>query len=547
MKDGIKLLDCTLRDGGYYNHWDFSPELIDDYLLAMAALNVDYVEIGFRSLNNNGFKGGCAYSTDKFISNLNIPKELSSKIGVMVNGSELLPKSGSSVSDVEGFLTEKLSVLFKLKEYSPVTLVRIACHVHEFRACLPAASWLKNAGYLVGFNLMQVAERTAEEVTALALEARDYPIDALYFADSMGSLDPEKTSKIITAFKRGANCELGIHTHDNMGLAIANTQRAVRDGVLWVDSTVTGMGRGPGNSQTEYLALALQEQRNVKSNPIKLFELIRKHFKPMQNEYGWGTNPYYYLAGKYGIHPSYVQEMLSDNRFNEEDILAVINHLKLEGGKKFSSNLLEGARHFYSGTPKGQWCPQELINDRDVLIIGTGPGVMRHKAAIESFIKEKAPFVIALNTQQIISADLINVRAACHPVRLLADCAEHLSLPEPILTPASMLPNDVRNELMAKEILDFGLGVKEGVFEFNESHCLVPAAMVAVYALAVAASGKARKIFLVGFDGYSTGDVRNSEMNEMFRLFCEADGSIPLVSLTPTTYQIPAASIYGQL
>ena len=67
------LLDCTLRDGGYYNAWDFDLELISDYLQAMANLPADYIELGFRSLNNNGFKGGCAYTSDSFIRQFNIP------------------------------------------------------------------------------------------------------------------------------------------------------------------------------------------------------------------------------------------------------------------------------------------------------------------------------------------------------------------------------------------------------------------------------------------------------------------------------------------
>ena len=83
------LLDCTLRDGGYYNDWDFEPELVKDYLEAMNSLEVDFVEIGFRTLKNEGFKGGVAYSKDTFLSNLNIPSGLINKICVMINGSEI--------------------------------------------------------------------------------------------------------------------------------------------------------------------------------------------------------------------------------------------------------------------------------------------------------------------------------------------------------------------------------------------------------------------------------------------------------------------------
>ena len=75
--------------------------------------------------------------------------------------------------------------------------MRVACHLHEFEDCLPAATWLKDKGYLVGFNLMQIAEQTSEEITLLAHKASEYPFDVLYFADSMGSLPPKKVSEII--------------------------------------------------------------------------------------------------------------------------------------------------------------------------------------------------------------------------------------------------------------------------------------------------------------------------------------------------------------
>ena len=548
VKNNIVFLDCTLRDGGYYNAWNFSPDLVTEYLKAMAALNVDYIEIGFRSHKSLGFKGGCAFSNDAYLKSLNIPSELSDKIGVMINGSELVSKSAGLLSFEKNIehINTVLQTLFRPKKESPVTLVRIACHVHEFISCLPAATWLKAQGYLVGFNLMQVAERSFEEITEFAKQASQYPIDALYFADSMGSLSPQQTSQIVQAFQKGFSGALGIHTHDNMGQAIANSMQAIEDGVTWIDSTVTGMGRGPGNAQTEYLSIAIEHLRPEKGNPTKLFELIRQHFKPMQDHYGWGSNPYYYLAGKYGIHPSYIQEMMQDARYSDEDILAVIEHLKVEGGKNFSLNTLESARHFYSGDPRGSWSPEDVIKGRDVLIIGTGPGVKTHQTAIEGYIKNHKPYVIALNTQKNIAENLIDVRAACHPVRLLADCQEHLKLPQPLITPASMLPIDVQQELKNKALLDFGISIEPIGFEFYSNYCALPTSLVVAYALAIATSGKAKRILLVGFDGYSGDDPRTKEMDKLLKLYKHANQSINMISLTPTRYEIMTQSIYAQ-
>lgn len=84
-----------------------------------------------------------------------------------------------------------------------------------------------------------------------------------------------------------------------------------------------------------------------------LMNLIARHFQPMQQHHGWGTNPYYFLAGTYGIHPTYIQEMLSDSRYAEEDLLVAIEFLRQQGGKKYNPGTLESARHFFSGEPQG--------------------------------------------------------------------------------------------------------------------------------------------------------------------------------------------------
>ena len=529
------ILDCTLRDGGYYNAWDFSPKLIQQYLDAMQAAEVDVVELGFRTLKNLGFQGPCAFTTDEFIRSLAIPAGLI--VGVMVNGKELVaeaPQQGA------------LERLFpNAASDSPVQLVRIACHVHEFEKVLPAVSWLRGRGYKVGLNLMQVAERTEQEVKALAGLAKNHPIDVLYFADSMGSMSPDRAAQIIQWFRSEWTGAMGIHTHDNLGLALSNTLRALDEGVTWVDSTVTGMGRGPGNARTEELTIEIAERRGKTTNMVPLMALLREHFKPMQAHYGWGTNPYYYLAGKYGIHPTYIQEMLSDSRYSEEDVLAVIEHLRVEGGKKFSLNTLDAARHFYRGEPTGQWSPKERFAGRDVLLLGTGPGVARHRDALERYTRDHEPLVLALNTQSAIDADLIDLRVACHPVRLLADCDSHTHLPQPLITPYSMLPADVRDSLAGKDVLDFGLNVQADSFEFSDTHCTAPTSLVVAYALAMATSGQATRILMAGFDGYGADDPRTQEMQALFEQYQQAEQALPLTAITSTRYGLHTESVYA--
>jgi len=533
----MQLLDCTLRDGGYYNAWNFSKPLANAYLKAMAAAGVDIVELGLRSFINKGFKGPNAYTTDEYLKSLDIPAGL--KVAVMVNAAELVG---------QGSLEEKLDKLFpKNAIESSVDVVRIACHVHEFKEALPASHWLKSNGFTVGFNLMQVADRSAEEIEELAREASQYPVDVLYFADSMGSMEPDDAVNIVKYFRRHWQGSMGIHTHDNKGLALQNTLAAWNHGVDWLDATVTGMGRGPGNARTEELAIEVADIRKRELNLVPLMVLIREHFQPLKEQCGWGSNPYYYLAGKFGIHPSYIQTMLSDSRYSEEDILSAIDHLKEEGGKKFNFNTLGATRNFYLGNPRGRWHPTNLFKGKDVLLLGTGPGVFQHKEALETYIQEHKPLVLALNTQSSIDQSLIDVRAACHPVRLLADCEQYSELPQPLITPASMLRDDVVEGLSGCDLLDYGISVSEGKFAFKDSCCVIPYPLVVCYALAVLTSGSANQILMAGFDGYPSGDPRNLEMSNVLRIYQASSEAINLVSITRTYYEIPEMSVYGMI
>lgn len=530
------LLDCTLRDGGYYNAWDFEPKLIQEYLNAMQSAGVDCVEFGFRSTVKNSFMGGCAYSTDEFIGEFDIPPGM--KLSVMVNAAEFLDADKKIDEGV-------LSRLFAHASESRVSLVRLATHFRDLDRVLPVTHWLGEAGYSVAMNIMQVEDRSEEELEVAGFSAEKYPLDVLYFADSLGSMDPERTKSVVRTLRRGWQGSLGIHAHDNMARALVNSVAAVEEGAQWVDGTLTGMGRGPGNAKTELLVLELEHLRGANRNLTDLFSLVRRQFQPMQREYGWGVNPYYYLAGKYGIHPTFVQNMLGDARYESEDVLSVIEHLRVQGGKSFNAESLANAQAYYTESPGGSWSPRELFAARDVLIVGNGPGTGRYRDAIERFIQNKQPVVVALNAEHQISNEIVDVRIACHPLRLLADCEKYRSYPQPLITPVSQLPQDVLDNLKTVTLLDYGITVNADRFEFNKYYAVVPKPLVFVYSLAAASSGGANKIMLAGFDGYSPGDPRNDEMDELVDLFFATEHVPDLVAITPSRYKVPCTSVYA--
>ncbi|MDB4654890.1 aldolase catalytic domain-containing protein [bacterium] len=530
------LLDCTLRDGGYYNSWDFSVDLIEAYLKSVSECKVDIVEIGFRSLLNAGFKGACFFSTDDFLNSLSIPSNI--LISVMVNGSELVNKSNVEVS---------LKALFPNPSSSSVVdIVRIACHFHELEAIGQSIRWLHQHGYRVGLNIMQISERTEEEISSVCEILSDLPLEVLYIADSLGSLLSKDVKRILSWFSNSWSGSLGIHTHNNMGLALQNTLDALDHGVTWVDTTVTGMGRGPGNTKTEEFLLEIYDLQSSDFNVSSLMALIEKYFQPLKDHYGWGTNPYYFLAGKNSIHPTFIQEMLGDARYTHDEIIAVIQNLsKRGGGYQFSSNALGEARNFYPDQPTGRWNPISCFSSRDILILGSGPSVCHHKSAIESYIRRNNPIVIALNTGGDISNELIDYKIACHPVRLLADVSVHINQRQPLISPFSLLPEYLKSAFGTKDILDYGLGFGPN-FEFHDTFCIVPNCLVIAYALSAAVSGNAKHIYLAGFDGYTPGDPRNDELELIFDQFINSAPNQDILQVTPSKFKVlPKGTIYS--
>ena len=154
----LQILDCTLRDGGYYNNWCFSRELVVSYLHAMGKSGVDMVEIGFRNFPQDNFLGPYAYSTESFLRTLDIPDSIT--LGVMIDAKTILNSSYSP--------QQAIDQLFIAAKDSVVGLVRIAAHFAEAEHCQPIVERLKQLGYSVGLNLMQSAGKPASQITAMA-------------------------------------------------------------------------------------------------------------------------------------------------------------------------------------------------------------------------------------------------------------------------------------------------------------------------------------------------------------------------------------------
>ncbi|MBI2067911.1 MAG: aldolase catalytic domain-containing protein [Deltaproteobacteria bacterium] len=536
MSHKISILDCTLRDGGYYNHWDYSPELVAFYLSAMGNARVDAIEIGFRLLDKKGFKGPYAYSTDEFLSKLSLPKAV--LIGVMVNAKDLLVyESGPEAA---------VGKLFQPQNLSPIGLVRVAAHFQEVEQCGPLVRRLREKGYQVGFNLMQSGGRSREEIEKVARIISGWnAVDILYFADSLGNMNPSSMGEIVLALRSFWKGPIGFHAHDNMGLALQNCLVAAESGVEWLDGTILGMGRGAGNVRTEHLLIELQRKGLGDFYPDAVFPLALEHFEELRQKYGWGMNLLYYLSASYGIHPTYVQELLGGQSYEPHHLISALEFLKKEGGRSYSQSQMKRAVLKPQGASEGTWIATGWAKGRDFLLIAPGPGTTRYREAILQFIERTNPVVICLNANSSFPWEKVTAYAACHQARLLLDSEALCSLRKPLIAPLGAIPDPVQSKFSNVEILNYGLQVEEGVFRTSSTGCTIPSSLVAAYVMALAVSSGARRTLLAGFDGFGASDPRQAEMMHVLNCYPQIGREVPLLAVTPTSYPVTQSSVYA--
>jgi 4-hydroxy 2-oxovalerate aldolase len=529
----MQILDCTLRDGGYYNNWDFSKEFVSEYLVTAEAMGIKYIEIGFRLNSNNGYKGPCAYSSDDFLKSLNIPNQLS--IGVMINASEF---SLGSVSALER--------LFPIDSREHLDFVRIAAVESELPVANQLADLLSNMGYTVFLNIMQMATLSKANLEKLC-ESISTSVDILYFADSTGSLKPEEIKDFFKFVQGYWSKPLGLHAHDNLSMALINTLTAADNGVEWQDSTFMGMGRGPGNSRTELLWLQAQGENIDFQGMLVGQQFVSRKMSDLKKEFSWGTDSYYYLAGKRKIHPTFVQNLHGDSSLSEFDKVGAIRNLSTSNSVKFNEALLNEALVPDKQVLQGDWHPSQNISRPVFLLLANSDSLRTHSEALQRFIKNRNPYVLGLNWNDYLDPKFIDSFISCHPHKVLGSLERAKSAGKPIITPLSLLSKNSLFQLEKSQIRNYGVAIAKDSLADKGNYCEIPNLLSVAYALAVISSTPASRVFLAGFEGKFKNPQKFHETENIFRLFGVQHPEISLISLTETEYSIGVKSVYGNI
>ncbi|HET9642293.1 MAG TPA: hypothetical protein VFP68_02805 [Burkholderiaceae bacterium] len=325
----IQMLDCTFRDGGYYTGWHFDDALVHDYMAAMRSSRVDLVEVGYVAPVATQCGPFKVDRLDKF---------------------DFLPASASlrycAMLDSKAFLSAadwplKLRAALTRSADTAIDVIRIASHYSDLRAIPSLVDEIGSLGFRPVLNLMQIDTAGEAEIEKVFnAVGRIEGLEAVYLADSFGSMQPGRVTALVSDLLAATRAPVGFHAHNNMGMALLNSVAAIHAGATWIDSTVAGMGRGAGNTATEELCTLLNGQA-----PAAMNELLIHHFSALKQQYGWGESILYRIAAQRQLHPMYVQALPTDASRDMPWLARLVQAIPQDRAASFDRRVLEAVLH----------------------------------------------------------------------------------------------------------------------------------------------------------------------------------------------------------
>ena len=212
-----KVLDATFRDGGFYTDWYFPRRVVQQTVNALFGAGVDWIELGYRAPATNGTHGLYKYCTEYYLDFL--PEPGATRYAFMLDQKDYVRDDRLD--------NDLLKSLIPLSKDSIFSMCRVACHARDVSFVEATAAFLKERGFVTCVNLMGSSLLSAKEFQNCMEAVNRAEPDVFYFADSFGSMTPEHVTSMVGRIREVYDGKLGIHTHDNQGLAFANTLQAV--------------------------------------------------------------------------------------------------------------------------------------------------------------------------------------------------------------------------------------------------------------------------------------------------------------------------------
>lgn len=384
----IKVLDCTLRDGGYCNDWKFGNANIKKIIGCLMESNIDIIECGF--LNQ------------KVVLDIE-----TTKLPTMKDFAAVLPENRNSTLFVcmINFGDYKLEDI-PLREDNFVDGVRVAFHKKDMQGALEFCQGLKAKGYKIFVQAMVSLSYSDEEFLNLIQKVGELKPYAFYIVDSFGVMKRRDLIRLFSIVEHGLSQDIsiGFHSHNNMQLSYSNAQILAdirtKHNVI-VDSSVFGMGRGAGNLNTELFLDYLNENFDSDYKIYPLLRIIDEVLMNFYNRNAWGYSLPNYVSAKYNSHPNYAQYLDNKKTLSIESMNEIFSMMDDSKRFRFDKNYMEDLYIRYMSRKKIHIQQRnefvKKLSGKKVLLIAPGKSSIDEKEIIQAFNKNPDVVSISVN------------------------------------------------------------------------------------------------------------------------------------------------------
>ena len=310
----LKVLDCTVRDGGLINDHQFSDEFVRAVYDTCIAAGIDTMEIGYKNSER-------LFPKDRFGAWRHCNEEDMRRIV----GDHDAESTGLTLSAMADASKSDWKTALLPASDSVLGMIRVAFYAHQVSEAVDMITHASELGYETMANLMAVSNITDEEIGTVLEAIAPTPASTMVIVDSFGHLYPEQVERLYRRYAEamaGTGKEIGIHAHNNMQLAFANTVEAIVLGSNRADATMAGLGRGAGNCPMELLLGFL---RNPKFSLRPVIQLLQEQIPEIRKTVEWGPLVPYNITGQLNLHPRAAIEFRAGN--NPADFLSFYDEI----------------------------------------------------------------------------------------------------------------------------------------------------------------------------------------------------------------------------
>lgn len=410
----IKLLDCTLRDGGYVNDWEFGHNNMLSILERLVSANVDIIEIGFLDQRRDfDINRSIMPSTD-------CVEKIYGKVD----------KKNAMIVGMIDYGTCGIENLQPCKE-SYLDGIRVIFKKHIMHEAIDFCRQVKNLGYKVFTQAVSITSYSDEELMELIDLVNDLEPYAVSMVDTYGLLHKDNLMHYFTLMDQHLkpNIGLGYHSHNNFQLAYANCIEVLKTETsrcIVVDGTLYGMGKSAGNAPIELLAMHLNEQYEKDYDMNQLLEAIDGNIMKIYQKSPWGYNLFFYVAASNHCHPNYVKFLMDKNTLSIKSVNTILEWIepekKLLYDQKHIENLYLKYQKSECDDTEDRKKLKEIFKNKTLLVLGPGTTIKTEADKIRRYYEQTHPVVISINyIPQVCPVDYVFLSNPRRYIRLIND------------------------------------------------------------------------------------------------------------------------------